>query len=185
MVRIEPLQGTAPPVVTYVMPVQSLSQTLSDMTASWDRQAILGPIFDPTKYTLAEAGRRAVEVARSYQGVMSSSLRGKLAHFQAAGGDTNNCADFVSAILQGEGLLSQHYNWVPSLEQGLRNEGYKAVPARDTVPGDVYIQADRMHTEIVTKPGGQTVIGTNNGGRSYQIVSEGPPMSGGVYYHRQ
>lgn len=135
-------------------------------------------------FGLVDAGVRAVQTARGFIGQRSASLFGRLPFFRAAGGATNNCADFVSSVLRGAGLLRGHYTYVPTLEQGLRQEGYVRVPRHQSRPGDVWISSSRSHTEIVAEPGGRLLIGSNNNGRWFQTITQHAPWNAGVYYQR-
>lgn len=127
-------------------------------------------------------GQEAVSTARSYLGVRSNQIGG-LEHYTAAGGSTNNCADFVSAVLQEQGMLQHQYVSVSRLRQGLTDHGYRRVSAQEAEPGDVWISPNGGHVELVTQTGGGRLIGSNNNGRSYQTISERPVWaSGGQYY---
>lgn len=116
-------------------------------------------------------GERSVALAyQFYQRLSDPSLRKDLPRFQAAGGVTNNCADFVSAILNNTGGLVHHFNTVPGLEKGLQHEGWVAIPASQARPGDVWTNG--THAEIVARKGGTRLIGSNNGGHWYQTITD-------------
>ena len=134
--------------------------------------------------TAEDMGGRVVSRASSFAGQRSGALLGRLPYFEGAGGASNNCADFVSAILQSEGILRVHHNYAPSLESQLRHEGWMRVSSAKAQPGDVWFSPDRGHVEIVAEHGGQVLIGSNNNGRHFQTISHGTPYGGGVYYHR-
>ena len=134
-----------------------------------------------------DRGQAAVDMARDYLGWQTRHAKGSLPHFTAAGGKSNNCADFVSSILQNQGLLKRHHNAVPELARGLLKEGYKRVPEGKARPGDVWIDDGGGHTELVAeaRKGKGThpkLIGSNNGGKRIQSVSENRPYNRGRYY---
>lgn len=127
-------------------------------------------------------GREAVATARRYLGTRSDQITG-LEHYTAAGGASNNCADFVSAVLQEHGMLKHHYVSVARLRQGLVDHGYQRISGSQAEPGDVWISPGGGHVELVTESGGGRLIGSNNNGRSFQTISErGVWASGGHYY---
>lgn len=78
------------------------------------------------------------------------------------------CANFVSAVLEKAGLIThgQRSDSVATLNQNLRNDGWRSVPLSQAKPGDVVIiQGGGMsHTEIVksNENGKVTFIGSNN-----------------------
>lgn len=129
------------------------------------------------------SGQSAVDTARKFLNQDSISLKGKLPHFTAAGGITNNCADFVSSVLEGQGLVKGHHINVKSFEQELKKQGYRQVPTSQARPGDVWISNSRGHTELVATAGATKLIGSNNGGDSRQEISEhsNQPGSGVIY----
>lgn len=134
---------------------------------------------------VGQGQQAAVDLGRRFLGQNSSSLRGQLPNFTAAGGQTNNCADFVSSLLQSTGQLQGHHVGVSDLENALRQQGYHQVSAAQAKPGDVWISNSRGHTEMVTAPGGTMAIGSNNDRPGHQVVSEKPLRPGsGVYYSR-
>lgn len=79
-----------------------------------------------------------------------------------------NCANFVSAVLEKNGLLSsgEHTNAVETLRKTLLGKGWQAVSLKNAKPGDVVIMQNNgaSHTEIVAsnKNGKVTFIGANN-----------------------
>lgn len=129
------------------------------------------------------SGQAAVDYARQFNGKDSISLKGKMKHFTAAGGITNNCADFVSSALESQGLVKGHHINVKSFEQELKKQGYRQVPTSQARPGDVWISNSRGHTELVATKGATKLIGSNNGGDSRQEISEhsNRPGSGVIY----
>jgi hypothetical protein len=131
----------------------------------------------------AATGNAAVDMARKFLGQNSIDLKGKLPNFTAAGGVTNNCADFVSSCLESAGLLKGHEINVGHLEESLKKQGYVQVPKEQAQPGDVWISDSAGHTELVAEAGGKTLIGSN--GSSYQKVSEDKSSgNSGRFYHK-
>lgn len=130
------------------------------------------------------SGNAAVDMAKKFLGRDSISIKGQMPHFTAAGGVTNNCADFVSSCLEGAGLLKGHEINVGRLEDSLKKQGYRQVPQDQAQPGDVWISASGGHTELVAEAGGRTLIGSN--GSSYQRISEDHKSGqrGGRFYHK-
>lgn len=133
-----------------------------------------------------QGGQAAVNYARQFLGRDSYTLKGQMNHFTAAGGKTNNCADFVSSALESTGQLKGHFVGVRALEQALLRQGYRQVPASQAKPGDVWINHSRGHTELVSGYGGTKTIGSNNIRQGFQRISERDKNpSSGVYYSRQ
>jgi hypothetical protein len=131
-------------------------------------------------------GNASVDLARRYSGMNAIDVRGRLPNFTAAGGQTNNCADFVSSILQDTQGLQGHHVGVRDLEQSLLRQGWHQVPANMAQPGDVWIAHGRGHTELVSAPGGTRTIGANNDRPGHQVVFERNKNPGsGVYYSRR
>lgn len=134
----------------------------------------------------AQMGQKAVELAHSFKDRATHTLVGALPNFTAAGGHSNNCADFVTSILKNVGQLNSHHTSVPDLKHMLNhNPDFQRVPRDQAQPGDVWISHDHGHTELVADEGAQHLIGSNNGGRSTQHVSfdSWSPNQGGTYYH--
>ena len=131
-------------------------------------------------------GQAAVDLARKFAGKDSSSIKGKMPHFTAAGGITNNCADFVSSALESQGLIKGHHINVKAMEQELKKQGYVQVPASQAKPGDVWMSHSRSHTELVATKGATKLIGSNNNGDSRQEITEhsNQPNSGIIYQKR-
>ena len=131
------------------------------------------------------SGSAAVAMGRQFLGRESWSIKGQLPHFTAAGGQTNNCADFVSSCLESQGLIRGHHVNVRELEQSLLRQGYRPVPFHMAKPGDVWINASRGHTELVqgfdARRGGVSLIGSNNDRPGHQVISNGFSRSGVVY----
>lgn len=132
-----------------------------------------------------EGNQAAVDYARQFLDRDSYTLKGVMDHFTAAGGKTNNCADFVSSALESTGGLKGHYVGVKALEQALIAQGYRRVSGADAQPGDVWMNTSRGHTELVGSQGAKTLIGSNNIRPGFQRISEHPnDPNKGVYYHR-
>ena len=109
-----------------------------------------------------DPGQAAVDDARKFLGKPSQDLKGQLDNFQAAGGRTNNCADFVSAHLMNNGLLQGKQVNVDKLREQLQREGWSKVDAADARPGDVAFYNSKRHVELVSEAGGTKSIGSNN-----------------------
>lgn len=130
-------------------------------------------------------GQGSVDLARRFLGRDSRSIRGQMPHFTAAGGQTNNCADFVSSSLEATGRLRGHFVNVRGLERALQQQGWRQVPANMAKPGDVWMNHSRGHTELVSSMGGRTTIGSNNDRPGHQVISERNKNPGsGVYYSK-
>jgi cell wall-associated NlpC family hydrolase len=128
------------------------------------------------------SGQDAVDLGRKFLGQNSADIKGKLPNFTAAGGQTNNCADFVSSLLESTGRIKGHHINVEEFERSLRAQGYAQVPAGQAQPGDVWISNSRGHTELYA--GNGRTIGSNNDRPGHQVISERPKAPGtGVYYH--
>lgn len=140
-----------------------------------------GPVTKPQ----GEGNQAAVDYARQFLDRDSYTLKGVMDNFTAAGGKTNNCADFVSSALESTGGLKGHYVGVKALEQALIEQGYRRVSGADAQPGDVWMNTSRGHTELVGSQGAKTLIGSNNIRPGFQRISEHPnDPNKGVYYHR-
>jgi len=129
-------------------------------------------------------GNAAVDQAKKFLGRNSIDIKGELPNFTAAGGVTNNCADFVSSCLENAGLLKGHEINVVHLEESLKKQGYVQVSREQSQPGDVWISDSAGHTELVAEAGGKTLIGSN--GSESQKISEDKHsgMNGGRFYHK-
>ena len=97
----------------------------------------------------SRGGQGAVDIARRFLGQRSRDIKGKRPHFQAAGGLTNNCADFVSSALRGAGMLGGHEINCRRLESRLQREGWKRIPASQAGPGDVAFNQSRGHLSLI------------------------------------
>jgi len=128
-----------------------------------------------------------VELARSFvtnPPTSSIKMKGVIPNFTAAGGQTNDCADFVSAILQTCGRLSGHHINVGELEGSLKAQGWHQVSMGAAKPGDVWINYSRGHTQLVATHGATRTIGSNNDRKGHQVISERAGY-GAVIYHRE
>jgi len=129
------------------------------------------------------SGNAAVDLGRKFIGQNSIDIKGKLPKFTAAGGQTNNCADFVSSLLENAGMLKGHHVNVKGMEQALKQQGWRQIPAAQAKPGDVWMNHSRGHVELVTEAGGRKTIGSNNDRPGHQVISERPKdPSSGIYY---
>lgn len=125
-------------------------------------------------------GNSTIEIARRFLGERSRNVAGRMGPFSAAGGDTNNCADFVSSALVASGRLSRKNVNCRSLEQQLQREGWRQVPADQARPGDVAFNQSRGHVQLCQGNGRQ--IGSNNVRRGLQYITEGNMMRNSVVY---
>lgn len=143
------------------------------------------PVGSYSGYGPSESGNAVAALAEKYLGRDSYSLKGDLPNFTAAGGRNNNCADFVSSLLETTGQLHDHEINVRGLEEQLIQEGWVQVSAEDAQPGDVWMNDQRGHTEIVEKAGNPpTLIGSNNGGDHIQEITRDTSSGrSGVFYH--
>ena len=143
------------------------------------------PTGPPVKGTVNPngTGQDAVNLARKYLGHNSIDIKGALPNFTAAGGQTNDCADFVSSVLESTGRLNGHHINVEELEGSLLNQGYARVSKDQAQPGDVWINGSKGHTELVAEAGGNVLIGSNNDRPGHQVISETRNPEGGYYYH--
>ena len=136
---------------------------------------------------VGSGGSAAVALGQRFLGQNAIDIKGRLPNFTAAGGQTNNCADFVSSLLQSTGGLQGHFVNVRGLEQALQRQGYRRIPAEQARPGDVWMNPSRGHTEMVATPGATQLIGSNNDRPGHQRISQHNNRNplGGVYYSRQ
>jgi hypothetical protein len=126
------------------------------------------------------SGQSSVDIARQFLGERSRNVAGRMGPFSAAGGDTNNCADFVSSALVASGRLSRKNVNCRSLERQLQQEGWRQVPADQARPGDVAFNQSRGHVQLCQGNGKQ--IGSNNVRRGLQYITEGNMMRNSVVY---
>ena len=148
-----PAQATRPADKVEVKKESPASAGAQGMTAGLTQNFGTGKV---------EPGQATVDSARQFLGSKSQDLKGKLANFQAAGGNTNNCADFVSANLMNQGLLKGKQVNVDKLQEQLKREGWSSVEAADARPGDVAFYKSKRHVELVSEAGGTRSIGSNN-----------------------
>ena len=119
----------------------------------------------------------AVQWANKYLGSDSQSVKGKLPNFDAAGGITNNCADFVTACLENAGVLTglsklEQVN-VKALKSALEKKGWRKITDKSQVkPGFVYMNSSLGHTELVTKVSGGKITLTGSNGSARQTIKE-------------
>jgi hypothetical protein len=128
------------------------------------------------------SGQDAVDLAKQYLGHNAIDIKGKMPHFTAAGGQTNNCADFVSSALEATGRVKGHHINVVAFEKSLVSQGYERVPKEQARPGDVWISGSKGHTELVAEAGGNRLIGSNNDRPGHQVISYHNNPQGGYYY---
>ena len=143
------------------------------------------PLAGPGAPARPGSGQAAVQLAERYLGMNSRDVRGQMPHFTAAGGQTNNCADFVSSALESQGLVRGHHINVREFERSLLSQGYVRVPQSQAQPGDVWINGSRGHTELVATPGATRLIGSNNDRPGHQVISYGVPRGGYFYQLRR
>ena len=128
----------------------------------------------------------AVNLARQFEGRDSKSIQGELPNFTAAGGQDNNCADFVSSVLKSTGQFDGHEIRVKDLRESLQEQGYSQIPAAEARPGDVFFANKGSHTELVTEAGGTRTIGSNNVTSDRQAITErAKDPTTGTYYARR
>jgi hypothetical protein len=121
----------------------------------------------------------SVRLAEHYLGQEARWLH--LRNYTAAGGYTNDCADFISAVLQDTGRLHGHYINVGVMEGALQHQGWHPVSASRAMPGDVWVTSSDSHTEMVTHRGATQMIGAN--GTSVEVVSFTGDWTSGRFYH--
>lgn len=114
-------------------------------------------------------GANTAAIAKSFEGRNASELK-RSGALPMNPNVANHvcCANFVSAVLQKNGLLSasEHTDRVRQLDVTLRRKGWKPVSLANAKPGDVVIMERNniSHTEIVVsnENGKVTLIGSNN-----------------------
>lgn len=127
---------------------------------------------------------KAVDIAQQYLGQKSGNIN-NMSNFTHAGGMTNNCADFVSACLANAGVYKKKPGdaSVRVLKQHLIEDGWRKVSKAQAKPGDVAIFNGSQHVELVATQGASKLIGSNNGGKSYQTVGYDSGNWGSVEYY--
>ena len=131
------------------------------------------PVQGPGPSTPTPAGNatgaRTAQIAESFLGRNASELK-RSGDLPMNPNVPNNvcCANFVSAVLQKNGLLSksEHTDAVRVLNTTLRKKGWTEVSMANAKPGDVVImqRGGVSHTELVAKNenGKITLVGSNN-----------------------
>jgi hypothetical protein len=118
-------------------------------------------------------GGRAVQIAASHLGQDAQNVQ--MSNYSAAGGRTNDCADFVSGCLADAGMFHKTSGdaSVSQFKEDLQRQGYHQVSKEQSQPGDVaIIQGGGVsHTELVASQGAGKAIGAN--GTSQERVSTG------------
>ncbi len=128
----------------------------------------------------------SVEMAKEYLGQPSSTLKGKLDNYTAAGGAGNDAADFVSGILAN----TQSFRKEPSdagmdaFKQHLLQQGWKKVDKTQAKAGDVVFFNGNQHAELVTKDGGTQGIGSNGPETGQTINTDSTSWGVQEYYHK-
>lgn len=127
-----------------------------------------------------------MEYARKFKNIMSQNVKGKMKYFQAAGGRSSNCADFVSSALQATNRGVKHTASVSELRSQLLKKGWKVIPRSQARPGDVWMTKSNVHgnrhTELVSADGGRMTIGSNNIRKGQQKITERAKGATGVIY---
>ncbi len=135
-----------------------------------------------------DPGQASVDLARQFEGMLSQDVKGKLEPFGAAGGNTSNCADFVSSVLQASERGIERTPSVSELRAQLLEKGWEAIPREEARPGDVWMTESNTygsrHTELVTTAGGTHTIGSNNISSTQQQIFEREKEGGIIYGHR-
>lgn len=131
----------------------------------------------------AGTGQRAVDIARGYIGQASRNV--DMPNYNAPGGNTNNCAAFVTGALKTAGKIDWTEAGVSNgnLREHLLADGWREIPGTEAKPGDVKISSSGGHTELVSEAGGTKTIGSNNVRTGYQEISErdNDPTKGTYY----
>lgn len=141
------------------------------------------PVYNGPLGNAGPGGQGAVATARQFLGQRSRDIRGRMPHFRAAGGLTNNCADFVSSALRSGGMLGGHEVNCRRLEQRLIREGWRQIHPSQAGPGDVVFSQSRGHVELAQ--GGGRTIGSNNVRQGLQYVTERNIRNNQVVYTRR
>lgn len=131
-------------------------------------------------------GAGAVQLAESKIGQQAQNV--SMANYSHAGGQTNDCADFVSGVIANtEGFKKSAGDAsVSTFKADLQKQGWVQVSKQDSQPGDVaIIQGGGVsHTELVASKGATSAIGAN--GTSQETVSKNNLdwASGVTYWHK-
>jgi 3D (Asp-Asp-Asp) domain-containing protein len=143
------------------------------------------------------SGSDPVSIARKF--VRSPPLRADspivkrgLPHYSAAGGATNDCADFVTACLITAGKMGNVGALAPAkinvhyLKEYLLAHGWHTVPKARAQPGDVWLcdgGSGVHHVTLVSAAGGGEIIGANGGSTEY-ITAEPIHYAGEIWLTR-
>ena len=73
----------------------------------------------------SDPGQRSVDLARQFEGMESQDVAGSLGDFGSAGRRTNNCADFVSSVLEQSGRGIDRTESVGALREQLLERGWR------------------------------------------------------------
>ena len=152
------------------------------------------PLPDIVDLTVPIQNLRMVERAENYIGhtVRSLGAGGGMTGMAPLSLETNQCSNFVSAVLVREGLRDRPETWAPHLENWVQQNGWTQVPQADAMPGDIYfsnwsdVSQDHGHVELVRTVGGTETIGANTDdrGAGHQSVLTRNTPSGGTFYSR-
>jgi hypothetical protein len=132
-----------------------------------------------------------VAIASKFLGLPSWSpkLRAQLGgpgwHYDNAGREGNNCAEFVSSCLRAAGEIGFQEPGVDNLETKLVAAGWKKRKGKaESRPNDVWLHNDDpSHTVLVASAGGGETIGADGSATEY-IKQEPMPYAGAKYYYK-
>lgn len=174
-------------MMTMMMMMQQQNQMMSNMMSGMGSSGMSGVgstgstgstgATDSGATPTGQGLNSAVQWAQKYIGSDSQSIKGKLPNFDAAGGVTNNCADFVTACLENAGVLTglsklEQVN-VKALKSALEKKGWRKITDKSQVkPGFVYMNSSLGHTELVTGASNGKITLTGSNGSSRQKISE-------------
>ncbi len=116
----------------------------------------------------------------------SPELKRGLPHYTAAGGATNDCADFVSSVLMTAGRISTHEINVGVMKTYLESNGWKETTKAKAQPGDVWLcnGGGISHVTLVSASGGSRIIGANGSSVEY-ITEEGIHYPDEIWLHKE
>jgi hypothetical protein len=125
-------------------------------------------------------------MAKQYLGQPSTSLKGKLDNYTAAGGAGNDAADFVSGILANtQGFRKDQSDaGMDAFKQHLVQQGWKKVDKAQAKAGDVVFFNGNQHAELVTKDGGSQGIGSNGPETGQTIKTDSASWGVQEFYHK-
>jgi 3D (Asp-Asp-Asp) domain-containing protein len=145
----------------------------------------------PRKHHKPASGSDPVAVARRFVKhpplrADSNYLKTKLPNYIAAGGRTNDCADFVSSVLKTAGKISFHDVNVESMKGHLLSHGWHTVPKHQAQPGDVWLclSGGIQHVTLVSQSGGSRVIGANGSGTEF-VTEESIHYPGEIWLQKR